>query len=404
MSDEKSLSAVTHVILRPRRARPFFARHPWVFDTSIERVTQPARAGDEVDVLSHDGQFIARGLYNAASTIRVRLYRWDPGPLDEAFWSGLITAAARLRHQVLGLGGDQSAYRLISSEGDGLSGLTVDCYDRWLVAQFTSLALYQRREILLRLLLEAVNAEGAILRTERGIAQKEGLPPGEVTTIGSLPDGTVAIIENGLTYRVDLRHGQKTGFYLDQRLNRLATAGYCRGRQVLDLFCFTGGFALCTLRGGARSALGIDSSGTAIELARQHAAINRLDGAQFEEGDVLEVLARLRQEEKRFGVVICDPPKYARSSGDVERALKGYLKLNLAAVDVLEPDGVLATCSCSGLVGRELFADVIASVAEQSGRPIQFLEQRGQAPDHPISASCLETEYLKCMICRAGGW
>ena len=404
MSDGSAISSAPRVILKPRRARPFFARHPWVFESSIEKVAGDPAAGDEVDVVSHEGQFIARGLYNPGSTIRVRLYRFNPGPLDEAFWSGLIIAAAQLRHEVLGLGGEQAAYRLISSEGDGLSGLTVDCYDRWLVAQFTSLALYNRRELILRLLMEAMNAAGAIVRTERGIAQKEGLVLGDDTTIGALPDGPVAIVENGLTYRVDLRHGQKTGFYLDQRLNRLAAAQYCRGRLVLDLFCFTGGFSLNALRGGASGALGIDSSGTAIERARQHAAINRLDGAHFEEGDVFDVLARLRREEKRFGVVICDPPKFAKGAGDVERALKGYLKLNIAAVDVLEPDGVLVTCSCSGLIGRELFAEVIASVAEQSGRSIQILEQRGQAPDHPISASCLETEYLKCMICRAGGW
>ncbi len=148
----------------------------------------------------------------------------------------------------------------------------------------------------------------------------------------------------------------------------------------------------------------MDSSSGAIDLARRHAALNGLDGVDYEEGDVFEVLARLRSEGRRFGVVICDPPKFARQAGDVEKALKGYLRLNLAAIGVLETDGVLVTCSCSGLVGRELFADVIATVAEQSGRPIQILEQRGQPPDHPISASCLETEYLKCMICRAGGW
>jgi 23S rRNA (cytosine1962-C5)-methyltransferase len=393
------------VTLKRRRARPFFARHPWVFESSIERVEGQPAAGQEVDVVSHEGQFVARGLFNPSSAIRARLYRWDQqGPLDETFWSGLIAAAARLRHQVLGQGAPGSAYRLVSSEGDGLSGLSVDCYDRWMVAQFTSLALFSRRELFLRLLMEAVQAEGAIVRTDRGIAQKEGLPSGQESSIGSLPEAPVAILENGLSYKVDLRGGQKTGFYLDQRQNRLAAAAYCRGRSVLDLFCFTGGFALNALRGGASAALGVDSSGKAIELARQHAAMNALSNAQFEEGDVLDVLNRLRTEGKRFGVVICDPPKFARQSGDVERALKGYLRLNLAALEVLESDGVLVTCSCSGLVGRELFAEVISSAAERSGRTIQILEQRGQAPDHPISASCLETEYLKCMICRAGGW
>jgi 23S rRNA (cytosine1962-C5)-methyltransferase len=169
---------------------------------------------------------------------------------------------------------------------------------------------------------------------------------------------------------------------------------------VLDLFCFSGGFSLNAARVGAVRTLGIDSSAPAIDLARHHAAINRLDTAEFEIGDVLEVLHRLRADQRRFDVVICDPPKYAKQAKDVEHALKGYLRLNLAALEVLEPDGILVSCSCSGLVGRELFADLMGSVAEQSARPIQILEQRGQAPDHPVSASCLETEYLKCLICR----
>jgi 23S rRNA (cytosine1962-C5)-methyltransferase len=391
------------VVLKPRRARPFFARHPWVFESSIERVAGEPAPGDEVEVVTREGQFIARGLYNPASTIRVRLYRWDDGPLDEAFWSASLAAAARLRHNVLGLGGEQSAYRLVFSEGDGLSGLTVDRYDRWLVAQFTSLALYARRELFLRLLAESTGALGIIARTERGIAQKEGLRAGEEATVGTVPEEPVAIVENGVTYQVGLRAGQKTGFYLDQRTNRGAVAGYCRGKRVLDLCCFSGGFSLNAVKhGGAARSLGVDSSGTAVELARRHAAINGIDRAQFETGDALAVLNRLKGEGERFDVVICDPPKYARQAKDVDNALKGYMRLNLAALDVLEPNGVLVTCSCSGLIGRERFVELIGSIAERCGRPIQILEQRGQAPDHPISASCLETEYLKCLICAVG--
>jgi 23S rRNA (cytosine1962-C5)-methyltransferase len=391
------------VVLKPRRARPFFARHPWIFESSLERVEGEPAAGDEVEVVTNEGQFIARGLFNPTSSIRVRLYRWDDGPLDAAFWSRSLEAALRLRIQVLGLGGDEAAYRVVFSEGDGLSGLTVDRYDRWLVAQFSSLALYTRRELILNLLQEHTGALGIVTRTERGIAEKEGLRPGEESLAGSVPDAPVEIVEHGLTYRVDLRSGQKTGFYLDQRENRRAAAGYARGKHVLDLCCFSGGFALAALRcGGAAAALGIDSSRSAIELAHEHAALNGIKGAQFEASDALAALTQLRSTGQRFGVVVCDPPKYARQPKDVERALKGYLRLNLAAIDVLEPDGVLVTCSCSGLVGRELFAEVIGSVAEQSGRPIQILDQRGQAPDHPISASCLETEYLKCLICRVG--
>ena len=277
----------------------------------------------------------------------------------------------------------------------------MDRYDRWLVAQFTSLALYHRRELCLRLLTDLTGAEGIVARTERGIAPREGLQAGEEMIVGSVPDGPVEIVENGLKYRVDLRSGQKTGFYLDQRDNRRAVAAYCHGRRVLDLFCFTGAFSLeAKQHGGAAETLGIDSSSSAIERAREHVAINGIERVRFETGDVLKALDSLREAGQRFDVVICDPPKYARQAKDVEHALKGYLRLNLAALDVLGPDGILATCSCSGLVGRELFVDLIGQVAEQSGRPIQILEQHGQAPDHPVSASCLETEYLKCLICR----
>jgi 23S rRNA (cytosine1962-C5)-methyltransferase len=396
------MSADGRVILLPRRARPFFARHPWVFDTSIERVEGDPPPGAEVVLLSAEGKYVGRGLYNPASTIRVRLYRWDEGPLDEAFWNSRLESAIRLRTTVLPLdGSEDAACRLVFSESDGLSGLTVDRYARWLVAQFTSLALYERREMLLRVLAERTSVEGIVARTERGIASREGLQAGEVQLIGSVPDGPVEIVEHALRYRLDLRAGQKTGFYLDQRDNRAAVATYCRGRRVLDLFCFTGAFSLSAIRHGAASeAIGIDTSAPAIERACEHAAINGIDRARFEAGDVLETLARLRAEGQQFDAVICDPPKYARQAKDVEHALKGYLRLNRAALDVLAPDGILVSCSCSGLVGRELFADLLGQVAEQSGRPIQILEQRGQAPDHPVSASCLETEYLKCMICR----
>jgi 23S rRNA (cytosine1962-C5)-methyltransferase len=333
----------------------------------------------------------------------VRLYRWDDGPLDLAWWSSLLARAVRLRES-LGLNGEKSACRLVFSEGDALSGLTVDRYDRWLVAQFNSLAVHQRRLEIIHLLHDLTGAHGTVVRTVRGIAQKEGLRSGEEEIIGAIPDEPVEIAENGLRYLVDLRSGQKTGFYLDQRDNRLAVARYCRGLRVLDLFCFSGGFSFNAIRhGGAASTLGVDSSGPMVELARQQAGLNQIDRAQFAEGDVGEMVDRLGTEGKRFGVVICDPPKYARQAKDIDNALRGYIRLNLAALDVLEPGGILATCSCSGLIRREQFLGMIGAVAEQSGRSIQILEQRGQSPDHPVSASCLESEYLKCVICRVDG-
>ncbi len=395
--------SLPRVIVKPRRARPFFARHPWLFVTSIGRVEGEPGSGAEVEVFSHEGQFLARGLFNPHSAIRVRLYRWDNGPLDEAFWTERLAAAIRLRRDVLGLGGPGAGFRVVSSEGDGLSGLTVDRFDRWLVVQFTSLALFERRDVLARLLAEQTGAEGILSRPERGTAEQEGLHVPEEALFGTLPTAPVEVSENGLTYWVDLKGGQKTGFYLDQRENRKAVAVLCRGKRVLDLFCYTGGFALNALRhGDAASVLGIDSSSTFIEIARHHAVINHLSAAAVRSGRRLRDPGDASRRSERFGVVICDPPKFARHPRGVEDALKGYLRLNLAALDVLEPDGVLVTCSCSGLVDRGLFADLLGQVAELSGRPIQILAQRGQAPDHPVSASCLETEYLKCFVCRVG--
>lgn len=395
------MASLPRVIVKPRRARPFFARHPWLFVTSIARVEGEPKPGSEVEVFSHEGQFIARGLFNPNSAIRVRLYRWDGGPLDDEFWAKTVAAAVRLRREILHLGGPNSAYRLIASEADGLSGLTVDRYDRWLVVQFTSLALFERREMLVSLLAQETDVEGILARPDRTTAEQEGIRPHEEVYHGTPPAAPVEIIENGLTFWVDLKGGQKTGFYLDQRENRRAVAQYCQNKRVLDLFTYTGAFALNALKhGGAESVLGFDSSSTAIEVARHHAVLNQLGKARFESADAFDALETLRASGDQFGVVICDPPKFARHPRGVEDALKGYLRLNRAALDVLEPDGVLVTCSCSGLVERGLFADLIGQLAELSGRSIQILEQRGQAPDHPVSASCLETEYLKCFICR----
>ena len=391
------------IVLKPRRARPFFARHPWVLDSSIQRVEGEPEAGAEVRVVTHDGHFIARGLFNPRSTIRVRLYRWDDEPLDGAFWTDRLDTAIRLRHNALGLNRPGLGYRLVFSEGDGLSGLTVDRYDRWLIVHFSSFALFELRAFFLDRLRSLPDIDGIVVRADRGVADREGIPLDYEGILGDLPEAPVSIVENEIAFQVDLARGQKTGFYLDQRENRRVVANYFENRRVLDLFCYTGGFALNARRHGrAASVLGVDSSGPAIARAKENAALNGIDEVEFEEGKVLQVLERLRAEGRRFDAVVCDPPKFAQRSTDIEKALKGYLRLNHAVLGVLEPGGILVTCSCSGSVDRGLFLQLLGQLAEQSGRTIQVLDQLGQPPDHPISASCLETEYLKCFICRVG--
>jgi 23S rRNA (cytosine1962-C5)-methyltransferase len=392
------------VVVKPRRARPLFARHPWLFAGSIDRVEGDPADGDEVVVRTHSGEFVGRGLYNTRSQIRVRLYAWAPDqPLDDAFWHTRIADALRLRRDALKLDDSNGACRLIFSESDGLSGLIVDRYAEWLVVQLTSLALARRQETLVRYLVELCEPRGIYLRTERGIGEAEGLERVDGPIWGASPDGPVTIREGDLEFDVDLRFGQKTGFYLDQRDNRRVVAAVASGRRVLDMFCYSGGFALAAARAGASQVLGVDASEPAIRLAQRNAQRNGIANAAFEVGqafDKLDQLAASVGSSNRFDLVVLDPPKFARKSQAVDQALRGYLRLNLLALRVLERGGLLVTCSCSGHISREQFCTMLGAVAEQSGRSIQILSQLGQAADHPVSASCLESQYLKCVLAR----
>jgi 23S rRNA (cytosine1962-C5)-methyltransferase len=389
------------VLLHPRRARPFYGRHPWVYAGAVAAVEGDPADGDEVEVHAHGGAFIARGLYNGQSRIRVRLYSWDPDrPLDRAFFHARLDQAIRLRRDTLRWTGPRRACRLVFSEGDGLSGLVVDQYDRWLVMQFTSLAMARRRELLAELLVELLQPEGIYLRTERGIGQLEGLELQDGPLWGRLPDDPVPIEENGLTFLVHLQEGQKTGFYLDQRENRRLVAGYAAGRRVLDGFCYTGGFGLHAAKAGASEVIGVDVSEPGLALARENAARNGLANVSFVHADVFDYLESAAGVGQRFGLIVLDPPKFARTQKAVEDALRGYRRLQTLALTLLEPDGLLATCCCSGLITMPMLEELAAQVAAASRRTVQILDRRGQSADHPVAVSCPETSYLKCLLMR----
>jgi 23S rRNA (cytosine1962-C5)-methyltransferase len=405
--------AAARVVLRPRKALPFYGRHPWVRESAVERVEPTSIAsehfldldGQVVDLVSDKGKFIARGFYNGQSRIRVRLYAWSPlEPLDASFFRQRIQAAIELRRQVgLEAPGERAttAVRLVFSEADGLSGLVVDRFGEFLVVQVTALAMAQRIDSIVGILQDLVAPRGIVLRTEKNMAQLEGVEVAEGHVWGELPAGTIEIQEHGLRYQIDLHDGQKTGFYLDQRDNRRAAAAYCRDRRVLDMFCYTGGFAMCAARlGGAGEVLGIDTSKKAVAAARTNAALNDLTNVKFDTGDGFQTLDALLSQGRQFDAVILDPPKFARSKSSVNQALMAYHRLNRAAVGLLPPGGMLVTCSCSGGVTREDFLLMLSGVAQKSGRDIQILEQRTAAADHPVLATCLETEYLKCFVCR----
>jgi 23S rRNA (cytosine1962-C5)-methyltransferase len=392
---------MNQVILKPRKARPFYGRHPWVLDSAIDRVEGAAGDGDVVDLFSDKGKFIARGILNGRSRIRVRLYTWQAGEaLDEAFWRRRLELAIGFRQQ-LGYADPRGAARLVFSEGDGVSGLIVDRYGEYLAVQVTALAMAVRLPQIAPMLAELAGARGIMLRTERGVSRAEGLDLRDGPHWGQMPEGPLLVVDGGLTYEIDLSEGQKTGFYLDQRENRLAAARYFRGRRVLDMFCYSGGFAMAAAAiGGAREVLGVDTSQRAVALAWANAERNGITNVRFQCGDGFPTLESLLEAGERFGGVVLDPPKFARSRGALAEALRAYHWLNRLGVSLLEPGGILVTCSCSGHVTREDFLDMLLGVAQQTGREIQVLEQRGASPDHPISATCLESEYLKCFICR----
>ena len=393
--------SLPRVILKPRRALPFHGRHPWVFAGAVARLEGQPADGDVVDLVSHEGTFVARGLYNSHSQIRVRLLSWSADlPIDNAFFRARLEKAVRLRHHTLGLAGPGRACRLVFSEADGLSGLTIDQYDRWLVLQFTSLGMAQRRDLILDILQDLVGPEGMYLRTERGIGQLEGLEVHDGLLRGSVPAEPIVITDGDLRFQVHLIEGQKTGFYLDQCENRRAVARYTGGRRVLDAFCYSGGFGLHAARAGAAGVLGIDASEAALSLARANAQLNGLSQVSFERADVFEKLAALGAAGERFGMVVLDPPKFARSGSAVDEALRGYRRLQGLALRILEADGILVVCCCSGLISGKMLDDLLAQMAAETRRGIQILERRGAAPDHPVAVSCPETDYLKCLICR----
>ncbi|QDT89669.1 class I SAM-dependent rRNA methyltransferase [Gimesia algae] len=392
------------VILKPRRALPFFGRHPWVFAGAISRIEGNPNTGQEVILLSDKGEFIAHGLFNPNSNIRVRLYSWDESAvLDDAFWTNRLQQAVALREQVGLLENfETSGCRVVFSEADQLSGLTIDRYGAWFLVQFSSLALSQKQDLIIRFLKERFPARGIWLRTEKGMREAEGLEISDQLLDGEEPPAHFFLEENGIRYGMSMVTGQKTGFYLDQRENRLAAARYLKNHRTLELHCYTGAFALnAVIHGQAQSVLSYDSSQSAIDQATANAELNGIGSRiRFQTGKAYAVLEQFKAEGEQFDSIILDPPKMARHRSGVKQALKGYFSLNRLAFDVLKPGGILITCSCSGLISQVEFQQMLASVSQHTGRHMQVLEQRSQPADHPVSPSCPENQYLKCFICR----
>jgi 23S rRNA (cytosine1962-C5)-methyltransferase len=385
------------VTIKTGREKPIKQHHPWIFSGAIDRLDNSIADGDVIDVVTHRGEFLARGYLNRRSQITVRLLTWDEAEaIDEAFWTRRLARSIQNRSAI-------NARRLVNAESDGLPGLIVDQYAEWIVIQSLTLGLDRVKPHVVDALQSLLKPQGIYERSDVEVRGKEGLDQVTGVLKGSEPPDRIEIEQDGLRFRVDVKRGHKTGFYLDQRDNRRKAQAYCREAEVLNLFSYTGGFAVAALKAGAKSVVSVDSSADVLELAKENVQLNgfAIDDRAFVEADVFSYLRKLRAEGRTFDVIIADPPKLAQSQSQIERAARAYKDLNLIALQLLRPGGYLITFSCSGLVSPELVQKIVFGAALDAEREVQIVEKLSQSGDHPILLSFPESEYLKGLVCRA---
>lgn len=394
------------VFLKPGREKSILLRHPWLFSGGIERVEEPNPApGETVQVCSHSGQPLGWAAYSPTSQIRLRMWSFDPAEaIDAAFLRKRLEQSLAMRKNIQADRQSQ-AFRLVNAESDGLPGLIVDRYGDpaggLLVMQCLSVGADYWRETIADLLQELTGFTCIYERSDVDVRRLEGLPERTGPLRGSPPPGRLCIQENGLRFWVDVLGGHKTGFYLDQRDNRARLRDLAAGREVLNCFSYTGGFAAFALAGGARSVLSIDTSADALALGAENISLNNLpaESAAWQEGDVFQVLRTLRDQARSFDLIVLDPPKFAPTIAQAERAARGYKDINLLAFKLLRPGGLLFTFSCSGGISADLFQKIVAGAALDAGVEASILETMTQAADHPIALNFPEGAYLKGLIC-----
>ena len=392
------------VILKKGKEKSLLRRHPWVYDTAIQKVLGAACSGETVRVVSADGRPLGLGAFSPASTLRVRMWTFDASvdvdvPL---FLRRRIEAAVEAREALLTR---TNARRLVFGEADGVPGLIVDDYDGWLVTQFQSAGAERRREEIAQILMDVAQAKGVFDRSDAATRSREGLKPRVGVLAGKEAPQLIEVVEDGVRYGVDVRVGHKTGFYIDQRESRLAAQRIAaeflertgRGLRALNCFCYTGGFSLALMKGGAQEVVSVDSSSEALARAQANAALNGFDDARMKwlEDDVFGCLRKMREEGETFDLVILDPPKFASSHYHVERAARAYKDINLNGMRLLRAGGRLLTFSCSGAIDVDLFQKIVAGAVFDAGRTAWAVERFGAGSDHPLLMTYPEGEYLK---------
>ena len=386
------------LVLKKGREKSLKRRHPWIFSGAVEKAS--GKAGETVEVRDSAGKAIALAAFSPKSQIRARVWTFNPEEeVDAAFFRARIEKALALR-EALAVAKHTNALRLVNGESDGLPGLIVDRYADVLVAQFLAAGVERWRDPILDLLKDISGCEAIFERSDAEVRKLEGLEARIGFARGNRNASRCPIIEHGLNFRVDVEQGQKTGFFLDQRENRQRVRALAAGREVLDGFSYTGGFSIAALAGGAKRVTAVESSAPALEVARENLAANPLDASQVEfvQADVFSYLRTLRDRNERFGLIVLDPPKFAPSAAQVQKAARAYKDINLWALKLLAPGGLLATFSCSGGISAELFQSIVAGAAVDAGGEAKIIERFGAAADHPVALEFPEGDYLKGLL------
>ncbi len=391
------------VILKKGREKSLLRRHPWVFSGSVHSTPEKPEVGETVQVRSAKNTVLGVGSWSPSSQIRVRMWSFTPETeINSSFLRERIKAASDLRNIIIDRN-HHTAYRVVNSESDGLPGLIVDRYNGFLVCQFLSAGAEYLKNEIVAVLNDVFEPEGIYERSDSSSRIKEGLNKTAGLLSGKEPPEYIEILEGDVGFLVDVYNGHKTGFYLDQRVNRELVGKYSGGEEVLNCFSYTGGFCVHALKGGALRVTNIESSEDHLFLTGKNVGLNGLDITKTEniQGDVFHVLRAFREEERKFGVIVLDPPKFASSGKQVDKAARGYKDIAMLAFQMLKPGGVLFTFSCSGHMETDLFGKIIADAALDAGREAHIIQSLHQAPDHTISLNFPESAYLKGLICRA---
>ena len=387
------------ITLKKGREKSLLRRHPWIFSGAIHQVDGEPASGSTVDLLSSDKQFLARASYSPISQIRARVWTFEDESVDKEFFRKIIRQAIDTRSSFFDLNID--SFRLIYAESDNIPGLIVDKYTDILVMQCLTAGAEYWKETFADILLEETGLSTIYERSDADVRELEGLDPKVGLLRGELPVPQITITENNLKFKVNFAEGHKTGYYLDQRKNRFRIRELAQDKDVLDCFCYTGGFTVNALAGGAKSVLSVDSSADALELCKENIALNDLPADRHTsiEGDVFQLLRKFRDEARSFDMIILDPPKFAPTSSHAEKATRAYKDINLFAFKLLRPGGILVTYSCSGGVDAGLFQKIVAGAALDAGADAQIFEYLSQGADHPISLHFPEGAYLKGLVC-----